>query len=87
MSYLVGFKDLKFLVDGFADGEYMTREGAVNWVKQNKSRITPEFMQRIRESPDAFFYQESHKESGSLDFLDIEKTDQLNDLIKSLELL
>ena len=54
-GYQVGFKDLKFLVEGFVDGMYFTREGAINWCKENKDRITLEFMEDVKENPDGFF--------------------------------
>jgi hypothetical protein len=58
-SYHVGIKDLKFLVDGFEDYGY-TRKGAVEWLRENKEDITPEFMEMVYECPDAFFYYETH---------------------------
>ncbi len=81
-SYKVGLKDLKFLVEGFVDGMYFTRTGAVRWCKENKEIITPEFMKRVRASPDGFFYYESHLRE---DLDEFEK--MLNELSETEEIL
>lgn len=76
-NYQVGFKDLKFLVDGF-EGYGCTRKGAVEWCKQHKAEITPKFIKGVRDNPEGFFYYETHirpdeEYSDSLDFSFLEK--------------
>jgi len=58
-KYKVGFRELKYLVDGL-ESYGMTRKGAIDWCKERKDKITPEFMARIYDAPDSFFYYETH---------------------------
>lgn len=59
-NYLVGFKDLKFLVDTFELYGF-DREKGVKWIRDNKKDITFEFIEMIRKDPYFFFYNETHK--------------------------
>ena len=70
-SYHVGIQDLKFLVEGFCAYGY-TRKGAVEWLKENKEDITPEFMAMVFDEPDEFFYYETHSREDEDTFSDLE---------------
>ncbi|MFA7707926.1 MAG: hypothetical protein WCX73_03180 [Candidatus Pacearchaeota archaeon] len=76
-SYNVGFKDLKFLVDGFEDYFWSRQEG-VNWCKENKTIITPEFMKNIYGAPDEFFYRITHDEDDITNLIPVETSSGSN---------
>jgi hypothetical protein len=65
MNGKISIDDYRFLVDGLKAYGF-TKQGVRDWYEENKDRLTPEFMAKIRSTPDRFFYDETHPREDDL---------------------